>query len=161
MPRIPLNVAATLPRTLGPPPKALPSDFSPTAADARSLYRSLWRVGSLSIMYSNPGHKVIREKIREAFEESRKNPAKTPQDIKEQWERGKQSFNTRFFFEIASTRFGVEHRVISNMCVVTAEKNKGTTRSLKPAVIQNQKEVEREYTKVIHALNESMRLSLR
>ncbi|KAF9380267.1 hypothetical protein CPB97_008486 [Podila verticillata] len=150
MPRIPLNVAATLPRTLGPPPKPLPSDFLPTAADARSLYRSLRRVGSLSIMYSSPGHKVIREKIREAFEESRKNPAKTPQDIKEQ-----------FFFEIASTRFGVEHRVISNMCVVAAEKSKGTTRSLKPTVIQNQKEVEQEYTKVIHALNESMRLSLR
>lgn len=98
MPRIPLNVAATLPRTLGPPPKPLPSDFLPTAADARSLYRSLRRVGSLSIMYSSPGHKVIREKIREAFEESRKNPAKTPQDIKEQWERGKNKVSFRICF---------------------------------------------------------------
>lgn len=35
------------------------------------------------------------------------------------------AFNTRFFFEIASTRFGVEHGVISNMCIVAAEKSKG------------------------------------
>ncbi|KAG0030857.1 hypothetical protein BGZ82_007263 [Podila clonocystis] len=90
MPRIPLNVAATLPRTLGPPPKPLPVDFSPTAADARSLFRSLWRVGSLSIMYSSPGREVIRQKIREAFEESRKNPAKNPEDVKETWERENQ-----------------------------------------------------------------------
>ncbi|KAG0344572.1 hypothetical protein BG005_001760 [Podila minutissima] len=158
MPRIPLNVAATLPRTLGLPPKPLPVDFSPTAADARSLYRSLWRVGSLSIMYSSPGREVIRQKIREAFEESRKNPAKNPEDVKETWER---AFNTRFFFEIASTRFGVEHGVISNMCIVAAEKSKGTTRVVKPSLIEHQKEVEKEYTKVIHALNESMRLSLR
>ncbi|KAG0022864.1 hypothetical protein BGZ81_008356 [Podila clonocystis] len=158
MPRIPLNVAATLPRTLGPPPKPLPVDFSPTAADARSLYRILWRVGSLSIMYSSPGREVIRQKIREAFEESRKNPAKNPEDVKEMWER---AFNTRFFFEIASTRFGMEHRVISNMCIVAAENSKGTTRAVKPSLIENQKEVEKEYTKVIHALNESMHLSLR
>ncbi|KAF9314411.1 hypothetical protein BG003_004178 [Podila horticola] len=109
-------------------------------------------------MYSSPGREVIRKKIREAFEESCKSPAKRPEDVKEQWER---AFNTRFFFEIASTRFGVEHRVISNMCVVAAEKSKGTARAVKPSLIENQKEVEREYTKVIHALNESMRLSLR
>ncbi|KAF9425213.1 hypothetical protein BGZ94_007737 [Podila epigama] len=87
MPRIPLNVAATLPRKLGPPPKPLPIDFKPTPADARSLYRSLWRVGALSVMYSGPEQRVIRQKIREAFEESCQDPVTRPEDIREQWER--------------------------------------------------------------------------
>ncbi|KAG0097681.1 hypothetical protein BGZ93_002248 [Podila epicladia] len=109
-------------------------------------------------MYSSPGREVIRQKLREAFEDSHKNPAKKPEEVKETWER---ALNTRFFFEIASTRFGVEHRIVSNMCIVAAEKSKGTTRAVKPSLIESQKEVEKEYTKVIHALNESMGLSLR
>ncbi|KAG0332198.1 hypothetical protein BG004_001351 [Podila humilis] len=157
MPRIPLNVAASLPRILGSPPKVLPPDFVPTAADARSLYRSLWRMGCLSVMYSNPGRDVIKRKIREAFEDSRRNPVTDSKDIKEQWERAN---NTKFFFEIAATRFGVEHRVISNMCVVAAEKYTGSARVAKPNVRQFQKDIEYEYASVIRSLNESMRMSL-
>ena len=82
-------MAAGLPRKLGPPPKRLPDSFQPTAADARSLYRSLWRLGALSVMFANPGRSVIRQKIREAFEESRECPKTTQEDIVEQWERGK------------------------------------------------------------------------
>ena len=88
MPRIPLNVASSLPRTLGKPPKPIPLDFSPTDADARSLFRTLWRVGSLSVMYTNPGRDVIRQKIREGFEESRQQPAISEADIRQLWERG-------------------------------------------------------------------------
>ncbi|KAF9192854.1 hypothetical protein BGZ51_004617 [Haplosporangium sp. Z 767] len=159
MPRIPLNVAATLPRTLGPPPKPLPKNFKPTDADARSLYRSLWRVGSLSVMYTNPGHDVIRRKIREAFEKSQQHPKMDPTDIRQQWERG--MCILKFFFEIASTRFGVEHSVISNLCRIAAEGNTRTPRGQKANMRKMQKEVTDDYNSVIHALNESMGLSLR
>ncbi|KAG0210978.1 hypothetical protein BGX28_008686 [Mortierella sp. GBA30] len=158
MPRIPANVAATLPRKLGPPPKPLPKDFSPSDADARSLYRRLWRVGSLSVMYTNPGRTMIRQKIREAFEESRQNPKTDPVDIKEQWKR---AINTCFFFEVASTRFGIEHSVISNLSRVAAEESQGSSRVQKPSIRKLQNEVMQEYSSVIRALNESMELSLR
>lgn len=92
-----MNVAKTLPRKLGPPPKPLRKNFLPTEADARALYRSLWRVGSLSVMYTNPGHDVIRRKIREAFEESRRYPKTTPEEIREQWERGKYCDDVIFY----------------------------------------------------------------
>ncbi|KAF9291606.1 hypothetical protein BGZ68_003222 [Mortierella alpina] len=158
MPRIPANVAATLPRKLGPPPKPPPKGFAPTASDARGLYRRLWRVGSLSVMYSNPGRTVIRQKIREAFEESRQSPKTDPADIAQQWKR---ALNTCFFFEIASTRFGIEHSVISNLSRVAAENSEGSSRVQKPNVRKIQKEVMEEYNAVIRALNESMELSLR
>jgi hypothetical protein len=35
------------------------------------------------------------------------------------------ALNTRFFFEIASTRFGVEHLVISNLTRIAAENSQG------------------------------------
>lgn len=95
MPRIPLNVASSLPRTLGKPPKSIPLDFSPTDADARSLFRTLWRVGSLSVMYTNPGRDVIRQKIREGFEESRRQPATSEVDIRQRWERGMSNLPVR------------------------------------------------------------------
>ncbi|KAF9963385.1 hypothetical protein BGZ65_003774 [Modicella reniformis] len=156
MPRIPFNVVASLPRRLGPPPKALPKDFCPTDADARSLFRKLWRMGSLSVMYTNPGRNVIRQKIREAFEESKKQPKKSQKDIRKQWER---ALNTKFFFEIATTRFGVEHSVISNLSRIAAEDNRRTTQSLKGGVRNAQKDMREEYDSVIQALNESMGLS--
>ncbi|KAG0377288.1 MAG: hypothetical protein J3R72DRAFT_30049 [Linnemannia gamsii] len=158
MPRIPLNVASTLPRKLGRPPKSLPLDFSPTDADARSLFRTLWRVGSLSVMYTNPGRDVIRRKIREAFEESRQHLNTNEADIRQQWER---ALNTRYFFEIASTRFGVEHSVISNLTRVAAENSEGTTRPVKPQLRAVKQETLAEYQSVVHALNESLGLSLR
>ncbi|KAF9090598.1 hypothetical protein BGX23_005859 [Mortierella sp. AD031] len=158
MPRIPLNVAASLPRTLGKPPKPLPTDFNPTDADARSLYRSLWRVGCLSVMYTNPGRDIIRQKIREGFEESRRHPRASEADIRQQWER---ALNTRYFFEIASTRFGVEHSVISNLTRVAYENSQGTPRVLKPQMRKLKQEALDGYQSVVHALNESLGLSLR
>ncbi|KAF9913079.1 hypothetical protein BX616_010169 [Lobosporangium transversale] len=158
MPKIPLNVLATLPRKLGPAPKRLPVGFRPTEADARSLYRQLWRTGSLSVMYTNPGTKVIRQKLREAFEEAQQKPKTIDADIRQQWER---AYNTRFFFEIASTRFGVEHSVISNITRIAAENSSGPTHMQKSSMRQAQKEIDKEYNKVISALNESMGLSLR
>ncbi|GJJ72354.1 hypothetical protein EMPS_04711 [Entomortierella parvispora] len=158
MPRIPMNVAKSLPRKLGPPPKSLPGNFQPTEADARSLYRSLRRVGSLSVMYTNPGHRIIRRKIREAFEESYRYPKTTPEEIKEQWER---ALNTKYMFEVASTRFGVEHSVISNLCTIAADRERGTTRNIRALKKDKSQEVDREYNALIQALNESMRISLR
>ncbi|KAF9341296.1 hypothetical protein BGZ91_009716 [Linnemannia elongata] len=69
-------------------------------------------------MYTNPGRDVIRQKIREGFEESRRQPATSEVDIRQRWER---ALNTRYFFEIASTRFGIEHSVISNLTRIAAE----------------------------------------
>ncbi|KAI8346806.1 hypothetical protein B0O80DRAFT_466747 [Mortierella sp. GBAus27b] len=158
MPRIPFNVSARLPHKLGPPPEALPKDFYPTDADARSLFRQLWRMGSLSVMYTNPGRVIIRQKIREAFEESRDQPKKSQEEIKEQWER---AFNTKFFFEVAATRFGIEHSVISNLSRIASEGERGTTRITKANLREAQHEVMEEYKSVIQALNDSMRLSLR
>ncbi|KAK3810804.1 MAG: hypothetical protein J3Q66DRAFT_350255 [Benniella sp.] len=158
MPRIPFNVAARLPHKLGPPPTVLPKNFLPTDADARSLFRQLWRMGSLSVMYTNPGRDVIRKKIREAFEESMDQPKKSQKEVRKQWER---ALNTRFFFEIAATRFGVEHSVISNLTRIASESERGTTRVIKANVRDSQHDVMEEYRSVIQALNESMGLSLR
>ncbi|KAH7047689.1 hypothetical protein BKA57DRAFT_536155 [Linnemannia elongata] len=158
MPRIPLNVASSLPRTLGKPPKSIPLDFSPTDADARSLFRTLWRVGSLSVMYTNPGRDVIRQKIREGFEESRRQPATSEVDIRQRWER---ALNTRYFFEIASTRFGVEHSVISNLTRIASENSQGTPRVVKPQMRTLKQETLTEYQNIVHAMNESLGLSLR
>ncbi|KAK3808964.1 MAG: hypothetical protein JOS17DRAFT_780543 [Linnemannia elongata] len=158
MPRIPLNVASSLPRTLGKPPKSIPLDFSPTDADARSLFRTLWRVGSLSVMYTNPGRDVIRQKIREGFEESRRQPVTGEADIRQQWER---ALNTRYFFEIATTRFGVEHSVISNLTRIAAENGQGTTRVMKPQLRKLKQETLAEYRSIVRAMNESLGLSLR
>ncbi|KAF9140816.1 hypothetical protein BGX30_005940 [Mortierella sp. GBA39] len=158
MPRIPLNVASSLPRTLGKPPKSIPLDFSPTDADARSLFRTLWRVGSLSVMYTNPGRDVIRQKIREGFEEFRRQPAASEDDIRQQWER---ALNTRYFFEIATTRFGVEHSVISNLTRIAAENSQGTTRVMKPQMRKLKQETLAEYKSIVHSMNESLGLSLR
>ncbi|KAF9934421.1 hypothetical protein FBU30_002245 [Linnemannia zychae] len=158
MARIPLNVASTLPRRLGKPPKPLPEDFSPTAADARSLYRSLWRMGSLSVMYANPGRNFIRKKLREAFEESKQYPKTNEVDIRQQWER---AYNTHFFFEIATTRFGVEHSVISNLARVSTENSEGSQRNQKPHMRKLRQQTQEEYQRVVHALNESLGLSLR
>ncbi|KAF9902083.1 hypothetical protein EC991_005289 [Linnemannia zychae] len=158
MPRIPPNIALTLPRTLGKPPKPLPPDFSPSDADARALFRTLWRVGSLSVMYTNPGRDVIRRKIREAFDESRQHPKTSEAEIRQQWER---ALNTCYFFEIASTRFGTEHSVISNLARVAAEHDEGTTRTVKPQMRKVKQETLAEYRGVVQALNESLGLSLR
>ncbi|KAF9355151.1 hypothetical protein BGX26_006918 [Mortierella sp. AD094] len=137
MPRIPLNVASTLPRKLGPAPKPLPKDFKPTEVKARSLFRQLWRMGSLSVMYTNPGRDVIRRKIREAFDESQRHPKTDPEEIKQQWER---ALNTKYFFEIASTR---------------------SSRAQKQSIRLSQMEISEEYNSAIQALNESMGISLR
>ncbi|KAF9112587.1 hypothetical protein BGX27_003125 [Mortierella sp. AM989] len=158
MPRIPSNVAATLPRKLGPAPKPLPSNFKPTEAKARSLFRQLWRMGSLSIMYTNPGRDMIRRKIREAFNESQDNPKTDPDEIRQQWER---ALNTKFFFEVASTRYGIEHTVISNLTRISAEEMNGTARPKNQSMRVSQKRISEEYNSTIQALNESMGLSLR
>ncbi|KAG0246903.1 hypothetical protein BGX31_005391 [Mortierella sp. GBA43] len=115
-------------------------------------------MGSLSVMYTNPGRVIIRQKIREAFEESRDQPKKSQEEIKEQWER---AFNTKFFFEVAATRFGIEHSVISNLSRIASEGERGTTRITKANLREAQHEVMEEYKSVIQALNDSMRLSLR
>jgi hypothetical protein len=39
-------------------------------------------------MYTNPGRDVIRQKIREGFDEARRYPAISDTDIRQQWERG-------------------------------------------------------------------------
>ncbi|KAI8604445.1 hypothetical protein EDD21DRAFT_216300 [Dissophora ornata] len=158
MPRIPLNVAVSLPHKLGPPPKSLPKIFKPTDAEARSLFRQLWRMGSLSVMYTNPGRQVIRQKIREGFEESKRLSDEDPRRLRRQW---KLALNTKYFLEIASTRFGVEHSVISNLTRITAENSKGSTRTQKLNIRNAQKEADEEYNAVIRALNDSMGLSLR
>ncbi|KAF9366020.1 hypothetical protein BGX34_006905 [Mortierella sp. NVP85] len=109
-------------------------------------------------MYSSPGRDVIRKKIREAFEESRNQPKKSQKEVRKQWER---ALNTKFFFEIAATRFGVEHSVISNLIRIAWESERGSSRLIKPSIRDSQRDVMEEYKGVIQALNESMGLSLR
>ncbi|KAF9173375.1 hypothetical protein BGX20_003383 [Mortierella sp. AD010] len=109
-------------------------------------------------MYTNPGRDVIRRKIREAFEESQLHPKTDPEEIRQQWER---ALNTKYFFEIASTRYGIEHTVISNLTRIAAEERRGSSRAQKQSVRLVQKEISEEYKSVIQSLNESMGLSLR
>lgn len=60
-----------------------------------------------------------------------------------------------------SKKYVIEATCFSPSFLSFANLDNRTARAVKPSLIENQKEVEREYTKVIHALNESMRLSLR
>ncbi|CAG8446799.1 12396_t:CDS:2 [Acaulospora morrowiae] len=81
---------------------------------SRSLFRRLWRAGDASVLYSRPAVKYVRKRIREGFEEYRRET--DDKILKELYERVE---NTIKFMEISSRRGGFEHRVIRTLCQMT------------------------------------------
>ncbi|KAG0267781.1 hypothetical protein DFQ27_008280 [Actinomortierella ambigua] len=110
-------------------------------------------------MYARQPRGYLLRKIREGLDEAKEQyPTWDQQQVIDRWER---ALNTKFLFEIASCKFGIEHRVISNLCTIGIEREAGTSRIPNPQLLRQRKEAEEDYKQLIQRLNNSMRLCLR
>ncbi|KAF9973911.1 hypothetical protein BGZ73_002810 [Actinomortierella ambigua] len=110
-------------------------------------------------MYAPQPRKYLLRKIREGFNEAKEQyPTWDQHQVVDRWER---ALNTKFLFEIASCKFGIEHHVITNLCTAGIEREAGTSRTPNPQLLRLIKEAEMDYKQLIQRLNDTMRLCLR